>query len=146
MNSILSINATTIKEIEQGSTIEVQFDESMFTKWNAVNPTICSYSVNGVTYTTCSYANGTDGWLRTATLNSLGPFKIQANQTIRISLYLTNAWSAYPFNNKMIIINVLDPKANVVAQGSTSVAALFPSKLSFDPIELSSVSITPSSI
>lgn len=51
----------------------------MFTKWSAVNPTICSYLINGITYTSCSYTNGTDQWLKTVTLNSLGPFKIVVN-------------------------------------------------------------------
>ena len=49
------------------------------------------------------YTFDEDGvWLKSVNITSFGPFTIDAKQKFKVKLFVTNPWTAYPYQAKTI--------------------------------------------
>ena len=89
--------------IEASHKLTIDIPTQSFTR--KLNDNDCIIEVNANSYTGCEYAYNNE-WLSSVVIPSLSPFTIPANSSIIIRIHVTNAWSAYPFNDKAITFHI----------------------------------------
>ncbi len=107
-----------IKNVENdmklGSKLIFTLPARIYTKILSINPNDCEVTIQGIQYSGCQYVNDNVNdnieWLQYVYVNNLGFNVVPSGTIIKVSLYLTNPFTAYSFTNKFISIASITPE------------------------------------
>ena len=131
-------------DIAIGSTLKFVMPNKIYTKILSINSLDCNYTINGISYSNCQYinnqANDSSSWLQYIQINNLGPTVIPTGSIIKVTLYLTNPFTAYPFNLNKISVIFSNPQAQPISSGSVLLSSLNGSVTGFTPATIGTYS------
>jgi hypothetical protein len=135
----------SVIDLAVGSTLKFVMPSKIYTKILSINSLDCNYTINGISYSNCQYinnqANDPSSWLQYVQINNLGPALIPSGSIIKVTLHLTNPFTAYSFNLNQITAIFLSPQAQPISSGNYLLSSFNGSVAGFSPAAISTYSL-----
>lgn len=129
------VTPTQIK-IKTTNTVIITVPTGLFTRTFNNDDCVIRPSGSSNNFTGCTYNYDRNGWLVTITIGTIGPFDVEINNTLGITIGVTNGWGAYPFSGKSFIVTVYNSLNSGTSQGSINVGDVFTNLSTFSLIPI----------
>ncbi len=118
-----------------GSKIRLTLPDKLYTRVAFYALKDCEYEISGTKFTGCTYdtdsLNDGKDWIQYVSISNFSYVQIYPNTPVKLTLYLINPWTAYPFAQKSITAVLFNSMGQTTSKGLIYLSSIYANITSF---------------